>query len=68
MSKLIFSEEELYAEAPVETPHVANGVRMHGGFDGEGRYVPPRVVTNDDLSQWMETSDEWIRQRTGIEK
>jgi 3-oxoacyl-[acyl-carrier-protein] synthase-3 len=35
---------------------------------GTGRYVPPRVVTNDDLSQWMETSDEWIRQRTGIEK
>ena len=33
-----------------------------------GRYVPPRIVTNDDLSQWMETSDEWIRQRTGIEK
>ena len=35
---------------------------------GTGRYVPPRVVTNDDLEQWMETSDEWIRQRTGIEK
>ena len=35
---------------------------------GSGRYVPPRVVTNDDLSQWMDTSDEWIRQRTGIEQ
>ena len=33
---------------------------------GMGHYVPERVVTNDDLSQWMETSDEWIRQRTGI--
>lgn len=33
-----------------------------------GRYVPPRVVTNDDLTQWMDTSDEWIRQRTGIEQ
>ncbi len=33
-----------------------------------GRYVPPRVVTNDDLAQWMDTSDEWIRQRTGIEQ
>jgi 3-oxoacyl-[acyl-carrier-protein] synthase-3 len=33
-----------------------------------GRYVPPRVVTNDDLTRWMDTSDEWIRQRTGIEK
>jgi 3-oxoacyl-[acyl-carrier-protein] synthase-3 len=35
---------------------------------GTGRYLPPRLVTNDDLSQWMETSDEWIRQRTGIEQ
>ena len=35
---------------------------------GTGRYVPPRIVTNDDLTQWMDTSDEWIRQRTGIEK
>ncbi|UCG05742.1 MAG: ketoacyl-ACP synthase III [Desulfobacterales bacterium] len=33
-----------------------------------GRYVPPRVVTNDDLAKWMDTSDEWIRQRTGIEQ
>lgn len=33
-----------------------------------GRYVPPRVVTNDDMTQWMDTSDEWILQRTGIEK
>ena len=35
---------------------------------GTGRYLPPRVVTNHDLAQWMDTSDEWIRQRTGIEK
>jgi 3-oxoacyl-[acyl-carrier-protein] synthase-3 len=33
-----------------------------------GRYVPPRLVTNQDLSDWMDTSDEWIRQRTGIEQ
>jgi 3-oxoacyl-[acyl-carrier-protein] synthase-3 len=33
-----------------------------------GRYVPPRVVTNDDMAQWMDTSDEWIQQRTGIEQ
>ncbi len=35
---------------------------------GTGRYVPPRCVTNHDLTQWMETSDEWIVQRTGIEQ
>jgi len=33
-----------------------------------GRYLPERVVTNEDLTQWMDTSDEWIRQRTGIEE
>ncbi len=31
---------------------------------GTGRYLPERLVTNDDLSQWMDTSDEWIEQRT----
>jgi 3-oxoacyl-[acyl-carrier-protein] synthase-3 len=35
---------------------------------GIGTYVPPRVVTNEDLTQWMDTSDEWIVQRTGIEE
>ncbi len=31
-----------------------------------GRYLPDQVVTNDDLSKRMDTSDEWIRTRTGI--
>ncbi len=33
---------------------------------GLGSYVPANVVTNDDLAKFMETSDEWIVQRTGI--
>lgn len=33
---------------------------------GTGSYLPPKVVTNDDLSQIMDTSDEWIYTRTGI--
>ena len=37
-------------------------------IQGTGRYLPPRVVTNEDMTQWMDTSDEWIRQRTGIEQ
>ena len=35
-------------------------------FLGTGMAVPDRVVTNDDLASLMETSDEWIRTRTGI--
>lgn len=33
---------------------------------GLGSYVPENIVTNDDLSKFLETSDEWITQRTGI--
>ncbi|MBC7364626.1 MAG: ketoacyl-ACP synthase III [Candidatus Aminicenantes bacterium] len=33
---------------------------------GIGHYIPPRVVTNHDLEKIMNTSDEWIRERTGI--
>lgn len=35
---------------------------------GTGYYVPENIVTNDDLSKLMDTSDEWIRERTGIEQ
>jgi 3-oxoacyl-[acyl-carrier-protein] synthase-3 len=35
---------------------------------GVGSCVPPRVVTNDDLAKIVETSDEWIRSRTGIQE
>ncbi len=33
---------------------------------GVGAYLPTRIVTNDELAQRLETSDEWIRDRTGI--
>ncbi len=33
---------------------------------GTGKFLPPNIVTNDDLKEIMDTSDEWIRQRTGI--
>src|SRR6187401_2739356 len=35
---------------------------------GLGAYVPPRVVTNHDLAKVMETSHEWIVERSGIEE
>ena len=33
---------------------------------GTGSYLPAQIVTNDDLAKRMDTSDEWIRSRTGI--
>lgn len=35
---------------------------------GIGMYVPENVVTNNDLLQYMDTSDEWIQERTGIKE
>ena len=39
---------------------------MHSRIAATGRYLPRRIVTNDELAQRVETSDEWIRTRTGI--
>jgi 3-oxoacyl-[acyl-carrier-protein] synthase-3 len=41
---------------------------MHSRIVGTGSYLPERVVTNHDLEQVMDTSDQWIRERTGIEE
>lgn len=35
---------------------------------GTGRYAPQNVVTNEDISKFVDTNDKWIRERTGIEK
>ncbi len=35
---------------------------------GFGSFAPPKVLTNDDLATFVETSDEWIKTRTGIEQ
>ena len=35
---------------------------------GMGTYVPPRIVTNADLQQYMDTTPEWIVERTGIQE
>ncbi len=35
---------------------------------GTGRYLPERIMTNFDLEKMVETSDEWIRTRTGVER
>jgi 3-oxoacyl-[acyl-carrier-protein] synthase III len=40
--------------------------RMQVGIAGLGSYVPERKLTNHDLEQMVDTSDEWIVQRTGI--
>lgn len=46
---------------PPELPKVLRSV-----VTGVGGFLPERIVTNDDLAKFVETSDEWIRERTGI--
>jgi 3-oxoacyl-[acyl-carrier-protein] synthase-3 len=41
---------------------------MRTKIAGIGHYVPEQIVTNDQLAQYMDTTDEWIRERTGIEE
>ena len=37
-------------------------------ISGLGYYVPENIVTNNDLSKIMDTTDEWIQERTGIKE
>jgi 3-oxoacyl-[acyl-carrier-protein] synthase-3 len=46
------------------TPARGGGPRI--GITGLGMYVPAKVVTNADLEKMVDTTDEWIRSRTGI--
>ena len=41
---------------------------IHSRIVGTGSHLPARVLTNSDLEKMIETSDTWIRERTGIEK
>ena len=42
--------------------------QVYARIAGTGRCLPERVLTNADLEKMVETSDEWIRSRTGIER
>lgn len=43
-------------------------VKMNVGILGTGHYLPTKVVTNEDMEKIVDTNDEWIRTRTGIEE
>lgn len=43
-----------------------NAPRIYARIAGTGSYLPEKVLTNHDLAQMVETSDEWITARTGI--
>ena len=41
---------------------------MFGKIIGTGSYVPENIVTNNDLTKIVETSDSWIEERTGVKQ
>lgn len=41
---------------------------FRAAIQGLGVYIPPRILTNDDLARMVDTSDEWITTRTGIKR
>lgn len=41
---------------------------MTGKICGTGAYIPEKILDNEALSKLVDTSDEWIRSRTGIQK
>ncbi|HET8654250.1 MAG TPA: beta-ketoacyl-ACP synthase III [Longimicrobiaceae bacterium] len=47
---------------------MAHSSAPHARIAGTGRFLPPRVLTNADLESMVDTSDEWIRTRTGIQE
>lgn len=48
--------------------HLANMKKITAAITGVNGYVPEEVVTNEDLSKFVDTSDEWITSRTGIKE
>ena len=41
---------------------------MKSAITGWGKCTPDNIMTNDDLSKFVDTSDEWIQQRTGVKE
>ncbi|MFT5441947.1 MAG: hypothetical protein ACI8W3_000989 [Myxococcota bacterium] len=53
--RLVFTSEELLASGDYAEPLIANGVRCHGGFSGDGGYRSPRVIHRDPaIAAWKE--------------
>ncbi|MEO6103770.1 MAG: beta-ketoacyl-ACP synthase III [Pseudoxanthomonas sp.] len=57
------SKHDSAGQAPVGP---ASNRRIYARIAGTGSYLPEKLLTNDDLAKQVDTSDEWIRSRTGI--
>ena len=63
MEKLAFNAVSIIAQ---ERAFVGKGTAVGSVIIGSGKSLPARIVTNDELGQIVDTTDEWIVPRTGI--
>ena len=60
--QLVFSREELLSDHDYARPHAIDGQRLHGGYDTEGNYIPPRSLGRSRaIANWTES----LRRRGG---
>jgi hypothetical protein len=59
MTQLVYTEQELWRSHEYAQPQIAAGKRLHGGFDAEGRYIPPRLlVRGPAIEAWTSALHE----------
>jgi 3-oxoacyl-[acyl-carrier-protein] synthase-3 len=58
--------EQVPSQQPGDHAGVVDGVKIRSVLVGIGAYLPKHVVSNDELAERVDTSDVWIRERTGI--
>ena len=62
MTQLVYTKEELCRDHDYASPQVVAGHRLHGGFDADGNYVPPRTLVREPaIEAWAEA----LRERGG---
>ena len=62
MTQLIYTEEELVRSHDYAKPQIISGQRLHGGFDAEGSYIPPRTLVREPaIEAWTQA----LRERGG---
>ena len=59
---------KLLTRSPLKSQKNWKKMNKFARIIGTGSYLPPNVVTNDDLSKTIDTTDEWITTRTGIKQ
>ena len=55
MSQLVYTQEELCRSHDYAEPHIIGSQRLHGGFDVDGTYVPPRALVREPaIEVWID--------------